>query len=209
MTRAHCTVWDFTGPYSEVQKRPGLYAHPPSPDGRRDAKLGPPPRSSDSVRGRRCSPPRPLPLPPHSFLPSAAPCCLMTATAPTGLELRSCTIPSQANWPSSNRSHHYHLGHQQTKVMPISQTPDDPCPPARPSVSQSVVPKALMLALPPPTRCSCCQSNPSAPTPSGYSRLTAARISQIRTDLHLVHARGTLTRIEGRNQTYTPPRGHV
>lgn len=63
-----------------VQNRPGLYPHPPSPDGRHDTKPNPPSRSSDSVEGRRCCPPAhqhlacpaPPPLPPHSsflFLP--------------------------------------------------------------------------------------------------------------------------------------------
>lgn len=74
-----------------------------------------------------------------------------------------------------------HLG-PTTQSEPINQIPDSLLPSARL--------KPSCESLPPPERCCCCQSIHSAPMPSGHSRLTAARISQTRTDLHLDHARG-------------------
>lgn len=62
-----------------VQNRPGLYPHPPSPDGRHDTKPNPPSRSSDSVEGRRCCPPAHLPTCRLPGLPSPLPApCLHT-----------------------------------------------------------------------------------------------------------------------------------
>lgn len=135
-----------------VQNRPGLYPHPPSPDGRHDTKPNPPSRSSDSVEGRRCCPPAPLPClhtHPSSF-------CLLTVDCST-----SPAAPSPADGRiddnSSPRAIASHgLGHQY-RVTPIyllsrnvSDTRQSPNfhPPARlpahQSVGQSVIPKATM-----------------------------------------------------------------
>ena len=151
-----------------VQNCPGLYPHPPPQMEGATLRPDPPFRSSDSVEGRRCCPPRPLP--PHSLTHThthtapgnAASYCLLTVdcSARTGALLFHSF--SQANRRIDDDSSYLELAtpspHHQRKMVPRYQThPTIPFrPPARPSarvrVQHPVIPPALLHALPPPTR---------------------------------------------------------
>lgn len=139
-----------------VQNRPGLYPHPPSPDGRHDTKPNPPSRSSDSVEGRRCCPPAhlqiawpatPLPAPCLHTHPSSS--CLLTVDCSTSL----LQLPDKPTGGSTTTAALHQRNVTPTYLVPrnLSDTRRSPnfrLParlPAHQSVGQSVIAnKALM-----------------------------------------------------------------